>query len=303
MTGFLSGMLITVGINIIAVLGPSILLGFTGMFTFGHAAYEALGAYTSAVLTMRYSVPFPLALLCGCVVAMLCSIPIGVPTLHLTSDYFIVATLGVGEIVALLMENLDKITGGGRGLPGVPLYTNLPITAVLVIACIWVTRNFVNSRHGRNCVAIRENQLAAECIGINAFKHKMIAFMISAFLGGLSGGLMAHYVGLLHPKMFRIVRSEELGIAVILGGAGSVTGSVLAAIVVTLLPELLRDVVSDWRLVVYGLAVIVVIINRPQGLMGYREITLESLRGLWSRLAAGRKRPAAPGAATTGRRS
>ncbi len=295
MDSFLQGMLITVGINIIAVLGPSILLGFTGLFTFGHAAYEAIGAYTAALLTLKMGWPFPLALLCGCLLAMICAIPIGYPTLRLTSDYFIVATLGVGEIVALLIENLEKITGGARGLPGVPLYTNLPFTLVLVVLCIWVTRNFVNSRHGRNCVAVRENELAAECVAIDSFKYKMIALMISAFLGGLSGGLMGHYVGILHPKMFRIVRSEELGIAVILGGAGSITGSVLAAVVVTLLPEILRDVVSDWRLVVYGLAVIVVIINRPQGLMGYREITAQSLRQFWLRLVSGRKRPSAPG--------
>ncbi|NPV69794.1 MAG: branched-chain amino acid ABC transporter permease [Firmicutes bacterium] len=294
-------MLITVGINIIAVLGPSILLGFTGLFTFGHAAYEAIGAYTCALLVMKVGIPFPAALFAGCLAAMICSIPIGYPTLRLTSDYFIVATLGVGEIVALLIENMQSITGGARGLPGIPFYTNLPLTVVLVAICIWLARNFVLSRHGRNCIAVRENELAAECVAIDSFKQKMMANMIAAFLGGLSGGLMGHYVGILHPKMFRIIRSEELGIAVILGGAGSITGSVFAAVVVTLLPEILRDVVSDWRLVVYGLAVIVVIINRPQGLMGYRELTLQSIRQFWSRLTTGR-RPAVPGVPGTGRR-
>lgn len=296
-------MLITVGINIIAVLGPSLLLGFTGLFTFGHAAYEAIGAYTAALLTMKMGMPFPIALLCGCLLAMLCSIPIGYPTLRLTSDYFIVATLGVGEIVALLIENLEKVTGGARGLPGVPFYTTLPWTIGLVILCIWVTRNFVNSRHGRNCIAVRENELAAECVAIDSFKYKMMAQMIAAFLGGLSGGLMGHYVGILHPKMFRIIRSEELGIAVILGGAGSITGSVLAAIVVTLLPEILRDVVKDWRLVVYGLAVILVIIVKPQGLMGYRELTLESIRKTWLRLTSRSSKTAVQGASgSEGRR-
>ncbi|MGE5484024.1 MAG: branched-chain amino acid ABC transporter permease [Ignavibacteriales bacterium] len=295
MSGYLEGMIITVGINIIAVLGPSILLGFTGLFTFGHAAYEAIGAYTSALLVLRAGFPFWLAILCGCLLAMLCSVPIGLPTLHLTSDYFIVASLGVGEIVALLIENLHGLTGGARGLPGVPFYTTLPVTIILVVACTWVTRNFVNSRHGRNCIAVRENELAAECVAINSFKYKMIALMISAFLGGLSGGLMAHYTGILHPKMFRFIRSEELGIAVILGGAGSISGSILAAIVVTLLPELLRDVVSEWRLVVYGLAVIFVIIKRPQGLMGYREITLQSIQQTWLRLTSRSRKPAVPG--------
>ncbi len=303
MSGFFQGMLITVGINIIAVLGPSLLLGFTGLFTFGHAAYEAIGAYTAALLTMKMGMPFPIALLCGCLLAMLCSIPIGYPTLRLTSDYFIVATLGVGEIVALLIENLEKVTGGARGLPGVPFYTTLPWTIGLVILCIWVTRNFVNSRHGRNCIAVRENELAAECVAIDSFKYKMMAQMIAAFLGGLSGGLMGHYVGILHPKMFRIIRSEELGIAVILGGAGSITGSVLAAIVVTLLPEILRDVVKDWRLVVYGLAVILVIIVKPQGLMGYRELTLESIRKTWLRLTSRSSKTAVQGASgSEGRR-
>jgi len=138
---------------------------------------------------------------------------------------------------------------------------------------------------------------------IDSFKYKMMAQMIAAFLGGLSGGLMGHYVGILHPKMFRIIRSEELGIAVILGGAGSITGSVLAAIVVTLLPEILRDVVKDWRLVVYGLAVILVIIVKPQGLMGYRELTLESIRKTWLRLTSRSSKTAVQGASgSEGRR-
>lgn len=300
MGGFFEGLFITVCINIIAVLGPSILLGFTGLFTFGHAAYEAIGAYTSALMMIKFGLPFPLALLAGCLLAMLCSIPVGYPTLGLTSDYFIVASLGIGEMVALIIENLHTITGGARGLPGVPFRTTWWNAALLAVLAIWVTRNFVNSRHGRNCIAVRDNELAAECIAINSFKHKMMALMISAFLGGLSGGLMAHYIGMLHPKMFRFIRSEELGIAVILGGAGSITGSVLAAIVVTLLPELLRDVVSEWRLVVYGLAVVVVIIMRPQGLMGYRELTLQSLKNAWERLTS-RGKPEMPGVPGEGR--
>jgi len=276
---YIEGVLIALGINMIAVTGVSLLLAFTGIFTFGHAAYMAIGAYTSALCMMRLHFPFPLALVSAAAVSALCSIPVGYPTLRLTSDYFIVASLGIGEIVVLLVENFHTITGGARGLPGVPFRTTLLNTWIIAFICIWMARNFINSKYGRSCVAVRENELAGQCIGIDTFKAKLTVFMLSAAMGGVAGALLGHYVGILHPKMFGFVRSEELGIAAILGGVGSLTGSLMAAGIVTVLPEVLRFA-SEWRLVIYGLAVVLVIVFRPQGLLGFREFTLDWIKGL-----------------------
>ncbi|HHV78865.1 MAG TPA: branched-chain amino acid ABC transporter permease [Firmicutes bacterium] len=279
---YILGILTVVGINIVAVLGVSLLIGFTGVFTFGHAAYMAIGAYTSALLTLKTGLPFLVCLAGGAAAAMLLAIPIGYPTLRLSGDYFVVASLGVAEIVVLLIENMHGITGGARGLVGIPPKSSIWIVWLIAVASVVLVRNFIDSRLGRNCVALRENELAAQTIAINPFRYKMIALIISAGLGGLAGGLLAHYTGVLHPSMFAFVKSEELVISVIFGGIGSVTGSVLSAIILTFLPEALRAL-SEWRLVIYGVLVVIIIIARPQGLFGYRELTREYLRRLFRR--------------------
>lgn len=277
MSSYVIGIAITAGINIIMVLGVTVLLGFTGLFTFGHAGFVAVGAYVSALASLRLGTPFPISLLFGVVATVLCTIPVGYPTLRLKGDYFVVASLGVGEIIVLLLENFDSITGGARGLPGIPTHTNFWIVFVLVAVCIWLVRNFRYSKFGRNCEAIRDDETAASCIGIDPFKHKMIALMMSGALAGLAGGLMAHYIGLLDPRMFGIIRSTDLTIMVIFGGLGSITGSVIAAVVLSLLPEVLRFA-AEWRLVVYGIAVVALMILRPSGLFGTRELSLASIR-------------------------
>jgi len=274
--------LVITGINIIAVLGVTLLLGFTGLFTWGHAAYMGVGGYVAALMTLRLHTPFFLSLAGGIAAAVLVAVPIGYPTLKLRGDYFIVGTLGASEVVILLIENLHWITGGSRGLPGIPIKTTPLLTLVMVAFSIWMVRNYVKYRHGRNCIAIRENELAAACIGINTFRYKMEVLIISAALAGLSGGLLAHYVGLLHPRMFGIWRSTDLTIMVILGGLGSITGSVVATVLLTILPEFLRFT-AEWRLVVYGLAVTFVMIFRPQGLLGYREMSTQTLRSFYRR--------------------
>ena len=292
---YLEGIAITTGINIIAVLGVTLLLGFTGLFTFGHAAYMAVGAYVSALASMKLGTPFPVSLLLGMIATVMCTIPVGYPTLRLRGDYFVIGTLGVSEIIILLLENLDFITGGARGLPGIPIRTNLWNTMALVILSIWLVRNFVTSRYGRNCIAVREDELAAGCIGIDTFRTKMLVLMVSGALAGLAGGLLAHYVGLLHPRMFGIIRSTDLTIMVIFGGLGSITGSVVATAVLSVLPEILRSA-AEWRFVAYGVAVVVVMIMRPSGLLGYRELTAENLKRLvalnaWRRRVRGQEVP------------
>jgi branched-chain amino acid transport system permease protein len=269
-------------INLLAVLGLSLMTGFTGLFNFGQAGFLAVGAYTATILTTQYAVPFPLALLACMLVSALSSFLIGYPTLRLKGDYFAIATLGFAEVVRLLVENLEKITGGARGIPRITTYTTLPVALGVTVVALWVVANYVRSRHGRNCVAIREDELAAESIGINSFRYKQISFAINAALAGLSGGLLAHYVGFIQPSMFGMIKSTELIVMVIFGGMHSITGAVFAAIVLTSMPELLRAA-QAWRLVAYGVLVVVIMVVRPEGLMGSWELTPANVKALFSK--------------------
>jgi len=283
--GYLSGILILTGINLMTVLGLSLLTGFTGLFSFGHAGFMAIGAYTAAMITLKFNIlpesmfqlQFYLALIAGGLVAMIFSLIIGKLTLNLKGDYFCIATLGFGEAIRLILDNVDYF-GGARGLSSITTQGTTTLTNVVIINIIAVTVLvfIIKSRHGRNMVAIREEELAAQTIGIDVFKYKMISFAISAFYAGIAGGLMAHYFGYIQPIMFKLVKSTELTIIVIFGGLGSVSGSVVGTILLTFLPELLRSF-ANWRLVLYGAAVIIIMISRPQGLMGGKEFSIKGL--------------------------
>jgi len=288
MSEYYIGILILIGINLLAVLGLSLMTGFTGLFNFGQAGFLAVGAYTATILTTQYSTPFILALVAGMVVSALTSFVIGYPTLRLKGDYFAIATLGFAEVVRLLVENLEKITGGSRGIPRITTYTNLPVVLIAAALALWLVANYVGSRHGRSCVAIREDELAAESIGIDSFRYKQIAFAINAALAGLSGGLLAHYVGFIQPSMFGMIKSTELIVMVIFGGMHSLTGAVFAAIVLTSLPELLRTA-QAWRLVAYGALVVLIMVARPEGLMGSWELTPANVKALFTKSGSGQK--------------
>lgn len=283
MSPYLQGILILAGINVLAVLGLSLLTGFTGSFCFGQAGFLTIGAYVATLLTMELHVPFAVALLGGALFSALVSIPLGLPTLKLKGDYFAIATLGFAEATRLIVENLEKITGGSRGIPGIPTKTSLPIVLVLAVVASICIRFYVVSRHGRNCVAIREDETAAQAIGINTFHYKQISFFINAALAGLAGGLLSHYVGFIQPAMFGIQKSTELIVMVIFGGMHSVTGAILAAIILTALPEVLRAAAA-WRLVAYGAVVVLIMVTRPQGLLGNWELSRESLMAIWNGL-------------------
>ena len=282
MSEYYIGILILVCINLLAVLGLSLMTGFTGLFNFGQAGFMAVGAYAATILTTRYSVPFAAALMAAMVVSALTSFVIGYPTLRLKGDYFAIATLGFSEAVRLLVENLEKLTGGSRGIPRIPTLTKLPVALVAALVALWLEANYVRSRHGRNCVAIREDELAAECIGVNSFRYKQIVFAINAMLAGLAGGLLAHYIGFIQPSMFSIIKSTELIVMVIFGGMHSLTGAVFGTLVLTSLPELLRAA-QAWRLVAYGALVVVIMVVRPEGLMGSWELTPSGIKALFSR--------------------
>ena len=282
MDTYVQGILILSGINLMAVLGLSLLTGFTGLFSFGHAGFMAIGGYTAATMTVKLGWPFIPSLLIGGLVAALASALIGKLTLNLKGDYFCIATLGFGEATRLILDNVQYF-GGARGWPGIPNYTTLTNVILINIVGIIILANLIRSRHGRNMIAVREEELASQIVGINVFKYKLISLMISAGYAGIAGGLMAHYMTFLQPKMFSLIKSTELTIIVIFGGLGSISGSVLGAVVLTALPEVLRTF-ATWRLVVYGLAVIIIMISRPEGLMGGYEFTPSSMKKLFGRL-------------------
>jgi len=287
---YIEGILILSGINLMTVLGLSLLTGFTGMFSFGHAGFMAIGGYATAMMTVKYGWPFIPALLIGGLSAAVVSIFIGRLTLNLKGDYFCIATLGFGEAVRLILDNVQYF-GGARGWPGIPNYTNLTNVIVINIIGIFLLANLIRSKYGRNMIAIREEELASQTVGIDVFKYKLISLMISAAYAGIAGGLMGHYMTFLQPKMFSLVKSTELTIIVIFGGLGSISGSVLGTLILTALPEILRAF-SSWRLVFYGLAVIVIMITRPEGLMGGYEFTPSSMKKLFSRIGKHKKNPA-----------
>lgn len=270
-----------------AVLGLCLLTGYTGMFSFGHAGFMAIGGYASAMMTTNFGWPFIPALLVGAIAAALVSAVIGKATLNLKGDYFCIATLGFGEALRLILENVQYF-GGARGWPGIPMYTNLTNVIIINVIAVIILANLMRSRQGRNMIAVREEELASQIVGINVFKYKLISLMISAAYAGISGGLMAHYMTFLQPKMFSLVKSTELTIIVIFGGLGSISGSVLGTFILTALPELLRSF-SNWRLVIYGLAVIVIMISRPEGLMGGYELTPSSMKKLFAKLKKKKK--------------
>jgi branched-chain amino acid transport system permease protein len=259
-------------INMIAVLGVAVFTGFTGLFSLGHAAFVGIGAYTSGVLTYHWNVPFVLAILAGMAAAGLSSLIIGIPTLRakLRSDYFAIAILGFGEALRVCLENLS-ITNGARGLSLDELSSPAWVAGTLVI-CVVLTLNLLKSRFGAMFMSIREDPVAAEMAGINLFRTRLLSLVVSAMLCGVSGALLAHRLAFIQPVMFTLTQSTQLLASVIAGGMGSVSGPIIISFIFTSLPEALRWL-DMWRLPAYGLLLVVIMIYRPQGLMGYREIS------------------------------
>jgi branched-chain amino acid transport system permease protein len=293
MSEYLTGVLTIICINVVATTGLAVFTGFTGLFSLGHAAFVAIGAYTAGILTYFYRCPYPLALLAGALSAAAAGLVIGYPTLRakLRSDYFAIATLGFGEAVRVLLENLS-ITQGARGLPGIAHYTSLPVAAASAALVLLMARNLLQSHFGREAVAVREDHVAAEIMGVDVMRARMRSLLFSAAAAGFSGGLFAHYFNFIQPAMFTSVLSTQLTAAVVCGGMGSLTGPALATAIFVGIPELLR-VASMWRLVAYGALLVAIMVFRPQGLLGYRELS-------WKALGR-RRRPARPERCAAGR--
>ncbi len=274
---YISTIFIVASINVVAVIGMTIFTGFTGLFSFGHAAFIAIGAYGAAILTYFYHFPFILALIFGSLLAGLISLLVGYPTIkgNLGSDYLAVALLGFGEAVRVILENL-KITQGARGLPGIRICCTVPVVIIAIIISVLIARNLIYSKYGRRMVEVREDAVAAEMLGVPLFKTKYFSFFISAIFCGLSGGLFAHYYGFIQPAMFTLEQSTQILTSVVCGGIGSITGPIVATYIFVFIPEVFRFA-KLWRLVFYGAALVLTMIFRPSGLMGYKEIGFHSL--------------------------
>ena len=278
-------MILYCGINIILAVSLNLINGFTGQFSIGHAGFMAIGGYTSAAFTfylgpqlletlffplwISKTIIFTFALLLGGALAAIAGVLVGIPSLRLKGDYLAIVTLGFGEIIRVFILNIDAI-GGARGFSDVPKYTSLFWVLLFTVLTVVVVRNLVHSTHGRAFLSVREDEVAAEAMGINTTWYKVTAFVIGAFFAGIAGGLLGHYLQYLHTNSFTFMKSFEVVMMVVLGGMGSISGSILAAIVLTLLPEVLRPV-KDYRMVIYSLMLIILMLTRPQGIFGVEE--------------------------------
>ena len=269
------------GVNAIMAISVNTIVGITGQLSLGQAGFLAIGAYGCIFFNLDMGFPLPVAAACGVVITTIAGFLIGFPVLKLSGDYLAIVTLGFGEIIRVVFINLKSITGGPNGRQFttiMKLNDGLAfgvVTLVLVIV-LALLQNFLRSTYGRAIMACREDEIAANSNGIDIFRYKMLGFVIAAFIAGIGGGLYAMVVGLVQPANAQFLRSIDFLIFVVLGGMGSMTGSVLAAYVLTALQELLRFLpkgLQDSRLIFYSLILILVMIFRPQGLLGMKEFS------------------------------
>ena len=277
--------MLLVGINIILAVSLNVATGYLGQLPLGHAGFMAVGAYTSALFTKYSTLPAPVAfaagLILGAAMACLFGILIGIPALRLSGDYLAILTLGFGEIIRITLNNIDNVLGfslfyGAKGLKNIPKYSDLLSVFACVVLTCFLIHTMIKSRHGRAVLAIRDNEIAAESCGIQTTYYKVMAFSFSAAFAGLAGGLYAGYLGVLDPSGFDFMKSIEILVMVVLGGMGSMLGSILSATVLTILPEALRSF-SDYRMVLYSVVLIFMMIFRPGGLLGSYDFSLSRI--------------------------
>ncbi len=271
MDPYLTDILTRVGMNLLAVMGLALVLGFTGQFSLGHAGFMAVGAYTAGALVYFEHVHPLVGILAGGLAASLVGVAVGLPSLRLTGDYLAVVTLGFNGIIIVLIQNADWL-GGAKGLIGLPTFTNFGWTFSFVIVGALAIRNVIASAQGRVFEAVRDNEIATRSLGIDTTRAKVTAFVFGAFWAGIAGGLVAFHRGSIFPTQFQYDRSIELVTMVVLGGTGSLSGPLIASSVLTALPEILRPI-AQYRMVIYALLLIGMMILRPTGLLGARELT------------------------------
>ena len=264
-----------IGINIILAVGLNLIVGFSGQFSLGHAGFMAIGAYAAAIIGSKsptYGAFFG-AMLLGALISGAVALIVGIPTLRLKGDYLAVATLGVAEIIRIFIINGGSLTNGAAGILGIPNFTSWPMVYIFAVLTTIATLNFLRSPIGRTTLSVREDEIAAESVGVNTTKIKIIAFVFGAITASIAGSLQAGFIGSVVPKDYTFINSINVLIIVVFGGLGSITGSIVAAIVLGILNMLLQDVASV-RMIIYALALVLVMIFRPGGLLGTWELSL-----------------------------
>lgn len=267
-----------IGINIILAVGLNLIVGFSGQFSLGHAGFMAIGAYAAAIIGSKsptYGAFFG-AMLLGALISGAIALIVGIPTLRLKGDYLAVATLGVAEIIRIFIINGGSLTNGAAGILGIPNFTSWPMVYIFAVLTTIATLNFLRSPIGRTTLSVREDEIAAESVGVNTTKIKIIAFVFGAITASIAGSLQAGFIGSVVPKDYTFISSINILIIVVFGGLGSITGSIVAAIVLGILNMLLQDVASV-RMIIYALALVLVMIFRPGGLLGTWELSLSRL--------------------------
>ena len=288
----LTGLLVPICVYVIAAISLNLVVGYSGELSLGHAGFMAVGAYAGGIFMKAVpvqellksgdtgaAIPYILlALLISAVVAGIFGILIGIPALRLRGDYLAIITLGFGEIIRVILTNIDSVIGkdftyGAAGLKRIPKYSSFTLVFICVVVCCYIIHTVMKSRHGRAILSIREDEIASESVGVQTTYYKTFAFVLSAMMAGIAGCLYAGYLGSLYPSTFKFMKSIEILVMVVLGGMGSMLGSVISASVLTILPELLRSF-SDYRMVVYSLALVIMMIFRPKGLLGSYDFSL-----------------------------
>ncbi len=284
---YLMQILMLAGVNIIMTESLNLVNGVTGQNSIGHAGFMAVGAYISALFTdiifnvgdmplIPQTAMFLLATIIGGIIAAVFGFLIGMPTLRLRGDYLAIVTLGFGEVIRAIIR-ITPFVGAARGMVGIPKLANMFWIFFFVILALYVCRNFIDSSYGRACMAIRDNEIAANTLGINVSRYKIIAFVTSAFMAGVAGSMFAHTMRYLHPDIFSYTKSTDFLVYLYAGGVGSISGAFLGGFVLTILPEILRFM-QEWRLVIYGALLLIIILFRPQGLFGGKEFSWLKLK-------------------------
>jgi len=268
-------------ITITAVVGVYILTGLTGMFSLGQAAFMAIGAYTSGILVVRYGFPFPAACILAILITVLIGFIVGLPTVRLRQDYISLVTLGFGEAITSFLNQSVQLTGGASGFSGIPPITTLPLALVSTIIVIAIVVWFKTSKYGRQCIAVRNDPLAAGAVGVNVARIRMIAFLFSVAVSAWAGCLYAFFTCYVDPSGFGWRKSADWVIMVFFGGVNSLTGAIFAALLLTGLPELLRFL-AYYRTIIYAALVILIINFKPEGIFGQWELTPLNVAKLFS---------------------
>ncbi|MCD5002765.1 branched-chain amino acid ABC transporter permease [Enterococcus saccharolyticus] len=267
-----------IGINVILAVGLNLIIGFSGQFSLGHAGFMAIGAYAAAIITRDDPTfgGFFKGLLVGMVISGIVALVVGIPTLRLKGDYLAIATLGISEIIRILIVNLDEVTNGPAGIFGLPQFSNWQVIFIAMVVSVLVVSNFIHSGSGRATLAIREDEIAAESMGVNTTKYKVIAFVMGAVLASVAGTLFASYQQSVFPQDYGFMKSIDVLIIVVFGGIGSTTGAIVSAAVLGFLNMYLQDF-GNLRMIIYALAIIGIMIFKPSGLLGSWEFSVKRI--------------------------